>query len=127
MWQHGTLRLCFRHCIHESLENHRRLYFVELAKSQSILPESKLSMRGSCTNLPFIPTPAICRTSSVECLSKCREEWPSPALCFNFTGILQDSILIGNSILLEIFSFDHTDILKKLEMFGQPSQNEGLI
>jgi len=77
------------------------LYLTELAKSQPILPESKLSMRGSCTSPPFIPILAICRMFSAECLSRCQEEWPLPVLCFSFTGIFTENLI--NS--LEIWSF----------------------
>lgn len=46
-------------------------------------------MRRSCTNRPFIPTPATCKMSSAECPSRSREVWPSPVPCSSFTGISQ--------------------------------------
>jgi len=77
------------------------LYLIELAKSQPILPESKLSMRRSCTSPPFIPILAICRMFSAECPSRFQEEWPSPVLCFSFTGIFTENLIDS----LEIRSF----------------------
>lgn len=84
--------LCIQHFVFSNRLQIRTLYLVELAKSQPKLPENKSSMRGSYTSLPFIPTPATCRMSSAECPSRCRVEWPSPALCSSFTSILQNSI-----------------------------------
>lgn len=60
--------------------------FIGLAKSQPVQPESKSSTRRNCTSRLFIPTPASCKTSLVECPFRCREEWPSPAPCSSSTG-----------------------------------------
>lgn len=80
---------------HFIFSNHLEIVVYTLlgsARSQPVRPESKSSMRRSCTSQPFIPTLANCKMSLAECLFKCQVEWPSPVPCSSFIGFTHNTL-----------------------------------